>query len=101
MSSTLRHRLSHNGGLLAAIGLFIVMFTIYIGFHPVGLTPAVAATAANKAVLLALVAMAQTLPVLTRGLDLSVGMVFILTNCLASAIVVGTIGEGFLGIVAV
>ena len=39
---------------------------------------------------LALVAMAQTLPVLTRGLDLSVGMVFIMANCIASTIVVET-----------
>jgi ribose transport system permease protein len=99
--SDLRHRLYHNGGLLAGIGLFALMFTIYVANHPVGLTAGVAATAANKAVLLALVAMAQTLPVLTRGLDLSVGMVFILANCMASAIVVGTIGEGFLGIAAV
>ena len=95
----LRHRIHHNGGLLAAIGLFIVMFIIYVSNHPVGLTAAVATTASNKAVLLALVAMAQTLPVLTRGLDLSVGMVFILANCLASVLVVGTIGEGFVGIV--
>ena len=41
-------------------------------------------TAANKGVLLALVAMAQTLVVITAGIDLSVGMIFILTNCLAS-----------------
>jgi ribose transport system permease protein len=46
-------------------------------------------TAANKGVLLALVAMAQTLVVLTAGIDLSVGMIFVLTNCLASYIVVG------------
>ncbi|MBZ9656257.1 ABC transporter permease [Phyllobacterium lublinensis] len=99
--NNLRHRIHHNGGLLAAIGLFIAMFIIYVSNHPVGLTAAVATTAANKAVLLALVAMAQTLPVLTRGLDLSVGMVFILANCLASVLVIGTIGEGLLGIVIV
>lgn len=99
--SNLRHHISHNAGLLGAIALFILMFTIYTSNHPVGLNAAVAATAANKAVLLALVAMAQTLPVLTRGLDLSVGMIFILANCLASAIVVGTLGEGLLGAVAV
>ena len=45
-------------------------------------------TAANKGVLLALVAMAQTFVVLTAGIDLSVGMVFILCNCLASFVVV-------------
>jgi ribose transport system permease protein len=92
-----RYTISHNLGTLTAIALFALMFTIYISNHEAGLTPAVATTAANKAVLLALVAMAQTLPVLTRGLDLSVGNVFVLANCLASAIVVGSIGQGLLG----
>ena len=96
-----RYHISHNLGTLTAVGLFALMFTIYISNHEAGLTPAVATTAANKAVLLALVAMAQTIPVLTRGLDLSVGSVFVLANCLASAIVVGTIGQGLLGCVAV
>lgn len=96
-----RYRVSHNLGTLTAIGMFALMFAIYIGNHEVGLNPAVATTAANKAVLLALVAMAQTLPVLTRGLDLSVGMIFVMANCLASAIVVGGIGEGLLGCIGV
>ncbi|BDA87105.1 sugar ABC transporter permease [Aureimonas sp. SA4125] len=91
----------HHRGLLGAILLFAAMFALYISNHSAGLTPAVATTATNKAVLLALVAMAQTLPVLTRGLDLSVGMVFVLANCVASSIVVGTPGEGALGIVVV
>ena len=54
------------------------MFAIYIGNHPAGFSANVVTTAANKGVLLALVAMAQTLSVLTAGLDLSVGMVFVL-----------------------
>src|SRR5437016_9386350 len=58
--------------------------------HPMGLNANVATTAANKGVLLAIVAMAQTLVVLTSGIDLSVGMVMVLANCLASSIVVGT-----------
>jgi ribose transport system permease protein len=41
-------------------------------------------------VLLAIVAVAQTLVVLTSGIDLSVGMVMVLANCLASSIVVGS-----------
>jgi ribose transport system permease protein len=52
-------------------------------------------------VLLALVAMAQTMVVLTAGIDLSVGMVFVLANCLASTIVVGTALETTLGVVGV
>ncbi len=58
-------------------------------------------TASNKGVLLAFVAMAQTLVVLTAGIDLSVGMVFILTNCLASWLVVGTPMEAAVGVIAV
>lgn len=96
-----RYRFSHNLGTITAIALFALMFTIYITNHSVGLNPAVATTAANKAVLLALVAMAQTIPVLTRGLDLSVGPMFVLANCIASTIVVGDIGMGLLGCVAV
>src|SRR5882724_3249776 len=88
-------------GMLMAIALFIAMFALYIGNHPAGLTVNVATTAANKGVLLALVAMAQTLPVLTGGLDLSVGMVFILSNCLASHLVVGSIFEVAVGLLAV
>ena len=46
--------------------------------HPAGFTANVVQTAANKGVLLALVAMAQTFVVITAGIDLSVGMIFIL-----------------------
>jgi ribose transport system permease protein len=79
------------------------MFTLYISNHPAGLTVPVMTTAANKAVLLALVAMAQTLPVLTGGLDLSIGMIFILCNCIASTIVTGSplmTALGILGVLA-
>ena len=96
-----RYWLSHNAGTLTALALFVIMFTIYITNHSVGLNPAVATTAANKAVLLALVAMAQTLPVLTRGLDLSAGMIFVLANCVASSVVVGSVGSGLGGCVLV
>jgi ribose transport system permease protein len=75
---------------LVAFAAFVVMFTIYAANHPAGLNANVATTAANKGVLLAIVAMAQTLVVLTSGIDLSVGMVMILANCLASSIVVGS-----------
>lgn len=99
--STWRYRLAEQGPVLIAIVLFIGMFTLYISNHQAGLTANVATTAANKGVLFALVAMAQTLPVLTGGLDLSVGMVFVLTNCVASSIVQGTPLETALGVVGV
>jgi ribose transport system permease protein len=97
----LKLRISQGQGLIIAVTVFVLMFALYIANHPAGLTVPVVTTAANKAVLLALVAMAQTLPVLTGGLDLSVGMVFVMTNCLASTIVTGNPWEVALGIVAV
>jgi ribose transport system permease protein len=96
-----RHFLAEHKGTIAAFLTALAFFTLYVANHPVGLTAAVATTAANKGVLLALVAMAQTLPVLTAGLDLSVGMVFVLANCLASTLVYGTPFETAVGLVAV
>jgi len=99
-----RYRLREHKGTLLAFAAFVVMFTIYATNHPVGLNANVATTAANKGVLLAIVAMAQTLVVLTSGIDLSVGMVMVLANCLASGIVVGTplmTAAGVLGVLFV
>jgi ribose transport system permease protein len=96
-----RYRLGEHRGTLLALVFFILMFVIYTSNHPVGFTPNVVQTAANKGVLLALVAMAQTFVVLTAGIDLSVGAVFVLTNCLASWIVVGSPAMTGLGIIGV
>jgi ribose transport system permease protein len=90
----------HRGTLLAFAG-FVVMFTVYATNHSAGLDANVATTAANKGVLLAIVAMAQTLVVLTSGIDLSVGAVMVLANCLASGIVVGSPLMSALGVIGV
>ena len=91
-----RHR-----GAYAAAAMFALVFALYIVNHQVGWTVPVITTAANKGVLLAIVAMAQTLPVLTSGIDLSVGMVFVLANCVASHLVVGTPLQAAFGCVVV
>jgi len=96
-----RYWLAEQRGTLLALGIFIVMFVIYTSNHPAGFTANVVQTAANKGVLLAFVAMAQTLVVITAGIDLSVGMIFLLTNCLASWLVVGTPAQTALGVIAV
>lgn len=102
-----RFWLAEQRGTLLALGIFVAMFTIYLTNHPAidaqGFTTTAVAnvvnTAANKAMLLALVAMAQTLVVITAGIDLSVGMIFTLTNCVASIIVVGPPWQVALGVV--
>ncbi len=104
-----RFWLAEQRGTLLALGIFVMMFAIYLVNHPAianrGFTEQVvtnvAQTAANKAVLLAFVAMAQTLVVITAGIDLSVGMTFTLTNCLASWIVVGDVFQTTLGAIGV
>ena len=96
-----RYRFAEHRGTLLALAIFIAMFVIYTSNHPAGFTANVVQTASNKGVLLAFIAMAQTLVVITSGIDLSVGMIFILTNCLASWLVVGTPAETALGVIAV
>lgn len=98
-----RYTISEHKGTLIALAVFLLMFVIYVSNHPAGLTANVVNTSSNKSVLLALVAMAQTMVVLTAGIDLSVGMVVVLTNCLASWIVVGSpmmTGLGIAGVLA-
>lgn len=73
-----------------AIAIFVFMFIVYCANHPAGFTANVVQTAANKGVLLAFLALAQSLVVITSGIDLSVGMTFTLANCLASWVVVGS-----------
>ena len=77
------------------------MFCIYVIKNGVGLKMGLVTAVANKGVLLALVAMAQTIPVLTAGIDLSVGMIFVLTNCIASAVLSGPPWMVAVGIVVV
>src|SRR5438105_14369300 len=104
MNSDWPYRLREHKGTLLAFAGFVVMCAIYAANHPAGLNASVATTAANKGVLLAIVAMAQTLVVLTSGIDLSVGMVMVLANCLGSYIVDGTplmTALGAIGVLAV
>ena len=92
---------ARNNGALFALGLFIAMFALYVAKNGVGVRVGLITAVANKGVLLALVAMAQTLPILTSGLDLSVGMIFVLTNCIASALLSGPPWMIAAGIIAV
>ena len=96
-----RFHLREHKGAYAATAMFVLIFALYITKHQTGWTVPVLTTAANKGVLLAIVAMAQTLPVLTSGIDLSIGMVFVLTNCLASHLVVGTPLQATFGVIVV
>ena len=98
-------RLWFNGqrGTLLALAIFVLMFALYLANHPAivnnGYTLQgignVVQTAANKGILLALIAIAQTFVVLTAGIDLSVGAIFVLCNVVASFVVVSNLGAAW------
>ena len=67
---------------------------------PRGFSAAVLVQNANESVAIAFVAMAQTVPVLLGGLDLSVGAVMTLANCIASELVTARPAQIVLGMVA-
>jgi ribose transport system permease protein len=96
-----RYIVAEHRGTLLALGVFLLLFALYGANHPAGFTSNVVNTAANKGVLLAFIAMAQAMVVITAGIDLSVGMIFVLTNCLASAIVTGSPMMTALGVAGV
>ena len=99
MGSDLALRIRQNAGLLGAVTLFTAFYLFYNFFHPKGFSTQVLVQNANEVFSLALVAMAQTVPVLMGGLDLSVGAVMTMVNCLASHIVTGSPAEILLGMV--
>jgi ribose transport system permease protein len=82
-------KLRQNIGLLLAIGLFVVIYAVYNIYHPKGFTPQILIQNSNESLVLVMVAMAQTVPILMGGLDLSVGAVMTMINCLASHLMHG------------
>jgi ribose/xylose/arabinose/galactoside ABC-type transport system permease subunit len=84
-----------------AILVLAVLVTIYLATHPAGPTTYVTTIWANQALILALAAIAQFFAVIVRGIDLSVGAVMALTNCVASYLVIGSGLDMAFGIVVV
>lgn len=93
-------RLRQNAGALTAFTLFAALFVAFVAVHP-RFNMLALESAANQGAALALVSMGQTLPVLTGGLDLSIGAIMALSNSLASELLTGSPFEIFLGILAV
>ncbi|RYE51854.1 MAG: ABC transporter permease [Hyphomicrobiales bacterium] len=91
---------AQNRGFTGAVVLFAALFLTYNLLHPRGFSSAVFVQNANEAVAIAFVAMAQTVPVLMRGLDLSVGAVMTLSACVASYLLAGSGLDITLGIIA-
>jgi ribose transport system ATP-binding protein len=90
-----------NIGPCTAFLVFATMFLLFSVKQQNGLSVNVLTSLSNKGVVLALVAMAQTLVVLTGGFDLSAGMILTMACCLASVVVNGPPGQVALGVTAV
>ena len=88
--TNLRIRAAHNAGLITVIVVFVAFYVFYNMNHPRGFSTAVYIQNSNEVFTLAMVAMAQTVPVLLGGLDLSVGAIMTLVNCLASHLLSGS-----------
>jgi ribose transport system permease protein len=99
MNSDFGLRLRQNAPLLLAIALFAGFYVFYNLFHPKGFSTQVLVQNSNEVFALALVAMAQTVPVLMGGLDLSVGAIMTMVNCLASNLVSGSPFEIIIGMI--
>jgi ribose transport system permease protein len=95
----IRLRLSQSVGLWVAVTLFVALYVIYSSLHPKGWSVDLFVQNSNESFALIMVSMAQTVPVLTGGIDLSVGPMMTLANCLASNLISGSAGEIVLGIV--
>jgi ribose transport system permease protein len=93
-------RLRQHTGILGALALFIALYLFYHANHSRGFSSQVLVQNANEAFALALVAMAQTVPVLMAGLDLSVGAIMTLVACIASHLVNGSPGQIASGLAA-
>lgn len=94
-----RRWLQQNLGFASALLLLAAIYLLYNMLHPRGFSSAVAVQNANETAAIAFVAMAQTIPVLAGGLDLSVGAVMTLTSCIASVLVNGSPAEIVFGMI--
>ena len=96
----LRLSLAQNRGFVGACLLLAALYLVYNLLHPRGFSAAVLVQNANESVAIAFVGMAQTVPVLLGGLDLSVGAVMTLASCIASELLNGTPLQMVLGMLA-
>jgi ribose transport system permease protein len=90
MLDDLAIRLRQNIGFATAVLLFCVFYLLYNLAHPKGFSSAVLVQNGDEIFALAMLAMAQTVPVLMSGLDLSVGAVMTMVGCFASYLLTGT-----------
>jgi ribose transport system permease protein len=93
-------RISQSIGLWIAVVLFAALYLLYNALHPKGFSIDILVENSNESLALIFVSMAQTVPILTGGLDLSVGAVMTMVDCLGSTLIDGSPGAIAAGIIA-
>lgn len=93
--------LVRHGRPLVSITILLLLFVYFISIHPRGLTLGVVTAWSNQGTALALLAVGQTIVVMSRGIDLSIGPILALSNCVASHLVNGSPMEIALGVAGV
>ncbi len=93
--------IKENSRTLFAWGVLAVLMAIFLSIHPRGITIGVLTAWSNQGAALALLAIGQTIVVLSRGIDLSSGPIMALTNCIASHLVNGSPIEVAFGVLIV
>jgi len=90
MPSDIALRIRQNFAFLTSVAIFCLIYLFYHLVHPKGFSSAVMVANSDEAFTLALVSMAQTVPVLAAGLDLSVGALMTMVDCFASYLLSGS-----------
>jgi ribose transport system permease protein len=88
-SNWLRHFLRRNYRAIIAFGILIILFVAFLIIYPARLSDMFFCAWANQGAGLAFTAVGQTIVVLTSGIDMSIGSIFALSNCLASVFLNG------------
>ncbi|BCZ85591.1 ABC transporter permease [Paraburkholderia terrae] len=87
--------------LAFSIVFLTVLIATLLVIHPRGASPAVITSWANQGVGVAFVAVGQTIVVLSGGIDISIGAIMALANCIASVWVNGSALHAGVGVVLV
>jgi ribose transport system permease protein len=101
MTETLNLHLRRSGKVIFAWLALAALLAWFIHIHPRGASIGVFTAWANQGTALAILAVGQTIVVLSRGVDLSIGPTMALANCLASGLVNGGPAEVALGLAIV
>lgn len=91
----------YQGRHLVAGAILLTLLAMFLVVHPRGASISVFTSWSNQSVSLALLAVGQTIVVLTGGIDISIGAIMALSNSVASELVNGSADKVAFGVVVV